>query len=273
MTKCLGEYKGSVPTSLVTEKRAVVGGLTPEIAQLQGKRYAVMQEPSKGDKLNDGVMKQLTGEDEVQANPKYKDPVSFIPQFKLVVCTNNLFDIKSTDDGTWRRIRLCEFNSKFVSNPSKNPNDHEFLIDSNIDVKLERWKEVFMSMLIDVAKDKQGDVDDCDAVLQASRNYRKEQDSLMEYTKERLIKKDDDILHSVGGKEKLDGLPYTMISKIGSLKHMVAIFQKEKNSKISWSKIMVINGQVYIYYAYNMTMTKIMIMITNMITNMIILIM
>jgi P4 family phage/plasmid primase-like protien len=203
MTKCLGEYKGSVPTSLVTEKRAVVGGLTPEIAQLQGKRYAVMQEPSKGDKLNDGVMKQLTGEDEVQANPKYKDPVSFIPQFKLVVCTNNLFDIKSTDDGTWRRIRLCEFNSKFVSNPSKNPNDHEFLIDSNIDVKLERWKEVFMSMLIDVAKDKQGDVDDCDAVLQASRNYRKEQDSLMEYTKERLIKKDDDILHSVGGKEKI----------------------------------------------------------------------
>ena len=60
--KCLGDYKGDVPLTLVTDKRAKVGGLTPEIVKLKGIRYAVMQEPSKDDIINEGVLKQLTSE-------------------------------------------------------------------------------------------------------------------------------------------------------------------------------------------------------------------
>jgi P4 family phage/plasmid primase-like protien len=188
MSKCLGDYKGTVPTSLVTEKRGGVGSLTPEIAQLKGVRYAVMQEPSKGSKLNDGVMKELTGEDQIMANPKYKDPIVFIPQFKLVVCTNTLFEIKSQDDGTWRRIRLCEFQSKFVKNPNKDPLLYEYTVDVNIDKKFDSWKELFMSMLVDISKHKRGEVKDCNMVLQASNNYRKEQDYLMEFINDKLEK-------------------------------------------------------------------------------------
>ena len=43
-----------------------------------------------------------------------KDCDSFEALFKLVVCTNNLFDVESNDDGTWRRIRKIDFISKFV---------------------------------------------------------------------------------------------------------------------------------------------------------------
>ena len=189
MRMCLGDYFGVVPTSLVTEKRGGVGSLTPEIAQLQGKRYAVMQEPSRGDSLNDGVMKMLTGQDPIQANPKYKDPITFIPQFKLVVCTNNLFDIKSQDDGTWRRIRLCEFVSKFVVDPHQNPDHHEFLIDYEIEHKFKRWKELFMSMLVDITIKNQGNVKDCKLVLSASNAYRQDQDSILTWAKERITKR------------------------------------------------------------------------------------
>ena len=34
---------------------------------------------------------------------------------------NTLFDIKSNDDGTWRRIRVCEFMSKFMEKPNEDP--------------------------------------------------------------------------------------------------------------------------------------------------------
>ena len=51
-------------------------------------------------KLNEGVMKELTGGDTILARGLYSESESFDPQFNLIVCTNNLFDIESNDDGT-----------------------------------------------------------------------------------------------------------------------------------------------------------------------------
>ena len=203
MSKSFGDYVGTVPTSLVTSKRGGVGSLTPEIAQLKGKRYAVMQEPSKDDMLNDGVMKSLTGGDPIQANPKFKDPIVFMPQFKLVVCTNNLFRVKSNDDGTWRRIRLCEFMSRFVENPKKDPKKYEYAIDHDIENKFDTWKEVFISMLVDITKKQQGHVKDCSMVLKASNHYRNDQDYLSQFTNERLFKKTEAYKNTNQGSTKL----------------------------------------------------------------------
>ena len=114
MSVTLGEYKGTVPITLVTDARGKIGGTSDEVLKLKGVRYAVMQEPSKGVKLNEGIMKELTGGDPIQARGLYSESEIFEPQFSLVVCTNNLFDIESNDDGTWRRIRKCDFLAKFI---------------------------------------------------------------------------------------------------------------------------------------------------------------
>lgn len=189
MSMVLGDYKGVVPITLVTQKRNNIGSLSPEIAALKGIRYAVMQEPSKGDNLNEGIMKELTGEDPIQGRGLYKDAVTFVPQFKLVVCTNTLFDIKSNDDGTWRRIRICEFMSKFVKDPKPNEDSpYEFEVDQNIGIKFEKWKHVFMDMLVQIALEKDGLVTDCDMVLKASNEYRAGQDYLMEFKNDKIEK-------------------------------------------------------------------------------------
>ena len=106
MARCMGDYKATVPITLITQKRNTIGSTSSEVAQLIGTRYAVMQEPSKGDKINEGIMKEITGGDPIQARALFKDSITFVPQFKLAVCTNTLFDIASNDDGTWRRIRV-----------------------------------------------------------------------------------------------------------------------------------------------------------------------
>lgn len=197
MTMVLGEYKGDVPITLVTQKRTKIGGLSPEVAALKGVRYAVMQEPSKGERLNDGPMKQLTGEDPITGRPMYKEPVTFVPAFKLVVCTNNLFDIKTNDDGTWRRIRLCEFLSKFLEKPygderfPKKDYPYQYPVDYDIGNKFERWKFVFMSMLVDIANKTKGVVNDCTMVLKASNDYRKEQDFFTEFLEDKIEKGDE----------------------------------------------------------------------------------
>ena len=115
MNMVLGSYSDKCNISLITQKRKGIGGPTPEIAKLKGKRYVSMDEPSKGDELNEGIMKQLTGGDEIEGRGMYeKKMIKFIPQFTLVCSTNNPFEIKSNDQGTWRRIKNVPYNAEFV---------------------------------------------------------------------------------------------------------------------------------------------------------------
>ena len=187
MSMILGDYKKTVPITMITQKRTGIGSASPEIAQLKGCRYAVMQEPCKQEKINEGIMKEITGGDPIQGRTLYKDTVTFVPQFNLVVCTNTLFDIKSNDDGTWRRIRVCDFISKFVKDPSSDPKDHEYLIDKNIANNFKKWAPVFFAMLVNIVFKTKGKVEDCEIVMASANKYRASQDYLTEYFNERIV--------------------------------------------------------------------------------------
>ncbi len=198
MSKCLGDYKATVPITLLTQSRPGIGNTSSEVVQLMGIRYAVMQEPSKGDKINEGIMKEITGGDPIQGRALFKDAVTFIPQFKLVACTNTLMDIRSNDDGTWRRIRVCDFMSKFIDEPfmdlNKFPREnypHQFRIDRKIDEKFIEWAPIFISLLVDIAFKTGGRVTDCHQVLAVSDKYRESQDYLAEFAREKIQRTKD----------------------------------------------------------------------------------
>jgi len=191
MKKVLGDYKGDVPISLVTEKRAKIGGLAPEIVQLKGIRYAVMQEPSKSDKINEGAMKQLTGKDSIQGRAPYMpETISFVPQFNLVVTANVFMEISSTDHGTWRRICAVPFKSLFTENPRNDDpmKPYQFQLVKNIDEKFDSWKEVFASMLVERACKTDGIVTPCSIVKEKSNEYRRQMDSMAEFVQDMLEK-------------------------------------------------------------------------------------
>ena len=195
MSKVLGEYKGTVPFALLTQKRSSIGSTSSEIVQLMGVRYAVMQEPSKGDKINEGIMKEITGGDPIQGRALFKDTVTFLPQFKLVVCTNNDFEIESQDDGTWRRIRMVDFVSRFLDKPferedryPRSENPHQFKIDKDLDNKFELWAPALASALVNIAFERQGHVGDCPEVMEASDRYRDRQDFMSEFMRDCLVR-------------------------------------------------------------------------------------
>ena len=192
MADVLGDYKRDVPLTLITEKRQKVGGVAPEIAELKGVRYAVMQESSKGDAVNEGVLKQLTsGTDTIQGRQLYAPgPTRFVPQFKLVMCTNEFLDIKSMDGGTWRRMRTVNHVSKFTDRPSEDPAKHEFqkLTESEIKDKMTPlWKQLFISLLVSKAFATRGVVKDCAMVLEANEAYKARQDIIGTFISEELV--------------------------------------------------------------------------------------
>ena len=190
MSLTLGEYKGTVPITLVTEKRGLIGGTSDEVLKLKGKRYAVMQEPTKGVKLNEGIMKELTGGDPIQARGLYSESEIFEPQFNLVVCTNNLFDIDSNDDGTWRRIRKCDFLAKFVDEGEEHTDDtpYVYVKDKDLKDKLPSFAPVFASMLVKRAFETDGMVENCETVNKASMKYRNGQDHIAAFVNNRIEK-------------------------------------------------------------------------------------
>jgi len=186
MSLMLGDYTATVPVSLITKPRVNIGGVSPEVAGLVGVRYAVMQESSVNDRINEGMMKELTGGDKVQCRALYKDTFAYKPQFKLVMPTNNLPEMVSKDNGSWRRIKACEFKTEFNENPDST-NKYEVLVDKNLDSKFGSWKSVFLSLLVDRAYKNNGTVLDCDMVTKPSEKYRNDQDFYYSFHQECIV--------------------------------------------------------------------------------------
>lgn len=190
MGLALGDYKGVVPINLISDKRTNIGSATPEIMKLKGIRYAVMQEPTEGMVINEGVLKELTGGDPLLGRALYCDSETFIPQFSLVVCTNSLFEIKSNDDGTWRRMKLVDFMAKFVSDDEMYTDQTPYVFPKNKELKedLPIWAPMFVSMLVQRACETNGIVKDCPQVITASKNYRQTQDAITGFINDKLEK-------------------------------------------------------------------------------------
>jgi len=187
MKNILGEYYELLPLSYITQKRTSVGQATSEIAKLQGVRLTGTNESSENDKFNEGVIKELTGGDPIQARALWKDSITFVPQCKVILATNNLPEITATDEGTWRRIRKIPFESRFVDKPVDNDPIHpyQFKKDMTLETKINNWNESFMSMLVDIVFKTNGIVNDCDKVLASSKEYRSGQDVIIKFITEK----------------------------------------------------------------------------------------
>lgn len=145
---CFGDYFMSVPITLLTRKRAGSENASPLLAQIKGKRLGVLQEPEEGEKLHVGLMKELTGNDEITARPLFESSITFRPQIKFAIPCNNLPEVPARDKGTWRRIRVIDHKMEFVDHPDpKQPNQRKK--DNTLKLNLENYAGQFLSFLID----------------------------------------------------------------------------------------------------------------------------
>jgi len=178
---CFGDYCIKFPITLLTQKRASSNSANPEVARSKGKRFGTFQEPDENAQINVGYMKELSGGDKITARALFKEPIDFKPQFKLLLICNHLPKIPSNDGGTWRRLRVFEFKSKFVDNPDEKKS-FEFKKDYNLSQKLVKWKECFMYMLIQWFKIyKETGLKEPEEVKKFTKQYEKECDVFLEF--------------------------------------------------------------------------------------------
>jgi P4 family phage/plasmid primase-like protien len=170
----LGDYSCKMSHTVLTRKQGNSSNASPDIEQTKGKRLASIQETEQDDIINVGRMKELSGGDKIYARGLFKDPIQFKPQFKMILLCNELPKINADDNGTWRRIRVVKFISKFVDNPKE---EHEYTIDPLLSEKIYRWKEGFMYILLQKYKKyKKCGLKEPEEVLEETRGYQIESD-------------------------------------------------------------------------------------------------
>lgn len=153
----LGDYYKPMDIRLLVEKRGSSSSASPELADKKGIRACPFDEPKSDDEINTGFMKIFTGGDLICARALFKEPIYFKPQFKPFLLCNDLPSIRSDDDGTWRRIKVIPFSSKFhkpdestkqIRIDIDKKNSGHFWADLTMSEKLPEWRQMFMSLLI-----------------------------------------------------------------------------------------------------------------------------
>ena len=109
LARVLGDYSTSInPSLLLTGKRGNVGA---EVAVLRGVRLALAAETEEGQRLESSTVKRLCSTDRIAVNPKYLTPFTFTPSHTLLMFTNFLPRVGSSDKGTWSRLTVLPFNA------------------------------------------------------------------------------------------------------------------------------------------------------------------
>ena len=168
ISDALGTYAKSMQADSIMVRQNK-SGANSDIARLENARLVTSSEPNEGVRLDEGLIKQLTGGDKVTARYLYGKEFEFKPQFKLWLATNHKPIIRGTDDGIWRRLMLVPFN---IQIPLEK-------VDKDLKFKLQRELTGILNWIVEGALMWQREgLNPPVVITQASNEYRKEMDVL-----------------------------------------------------------------------------------------------
>lgn len=170
----MGDYTVNIQPETIMVKNSP-GSANSDIARLKSARLVTTVEPNEGARLNEGLLKQLSGEDPVTARRLYGDEFEFIPQFKLWMATNHRPLIRGTDDGIWRRIKMIPFTVQI-------PDEKK---DKHLAGKLRRELPGIFNWAIDgCRKYQESGLQEPRSVRGSTMEYRKDMDAIQQFIDE-----------------------------------------------------------------------------------------
>lgn len=176
LREIFGDYVSNIQPETIMVKNSMGNGINSDIARLKGARMVTTVEPNEGVRLNEGLIKQLTGDDAVTARKLYGNEFEFKPEFKLWMATNHKPVIRGTDDGIWRRIHMIPFTVQI-------PVDK---VDRQLKSKLEREYPAILRWAVEgcLLWQREG-LKQPRAVLDMTREYRREMDVISGFLDDR----------------------------------------------------------------------------------------
>jgi len=239
-----GDYAGEVNITVFTKPRPSANAPAPELHAIKGQRFVSCSEPNAKDPLNLGTIKWYTGGDRITAAQKYEKNQSFYLQCTFFLLTNDIPPINASvgDYGTWRRLKPVEHYSRFVEKPDPN-NPLEFQTDDNVNHKMDAWKELFLSYVLEIYLSKKV----CKVPPEFTQSLHKLQDNNDVYSRfvqEFVIRNDEEfkealaVFEAFNGWNKLKKIIRREVSYDNFEKHMLTLigpFVTDEDGRQGWN--------------------------------------
>lgn len=129
------DYASTAPPSLLLQKKS--DSHPTELAGLFGKRFVTSIETEKNQRLNEPLVKQLTGGDAISARKMRQDFWEFMPTHKIILCTNHEPRV-SDDYAIWRRLVMIPFTVQFWNPEKGESGPPELQRDNDLPERLKR---------------------------------------------------------------------------------------------------------------------------------------
>ena len=177
--EALGDYAGTIDIKTITTDRANKGA---SLATLRGKRLVITGELEEHQRLSVATLKQVASTDKLTIEEKYKQPETVKQSHTLILFTNHLPRVGSTDNGTWRRLIVVPFNA--VIQPGAGVQNYGEVLAKECGGAILAWGiEGAVNFVRNGFK-----LDIPDAVAEATEEYRQREDWLTNFINERCIR-------------------------------------------------------------------------------------
>lgn len=155
-----------------------------EKAQLAGRRFVAACETGEGRRLDEVLVKEATGGDTITAHFMRQDNFSFLPTFKFDLATNHRPEVRGTDHGIWRRVKLVPFIRRFWK-AGEQEGAAELKADPLLREKLKaELPGILLWFVLGAADWHIEGLGTCKAVEAATRDYRDSEDVIGQFVEE-----------------------------------------------------------------------------------------
>src|SRR5215204_2604411 len=179
LMEAFGDYAKAAAPELLMVK---VNSHPTELADLFGARLVSCMESEEGRRLNEGLVKQLTGRDTISARRMREDFWEFNPTHSVVFGTNHKPEIRGTDYAIWRRLKLVPFD---VTIPDAEQ-------DKDLPTKLEAELPGILRWAVEGCLEWQRNgLQEPDEVTTATQAYRSEMDVLAAFIEDVCVEDEE----------------------------------------------------------------------------------
>lgn len=165
-------------------------GPTPGLHKLRGARLVAASESNESVRLDEALIKQLTGGDDVCTRPLYGDEETWQPQFSIWLATNFLPKFNSDDNAIWRRVKPIHFAQVFGTG------DRTEILDIGRHLVTDEGSGILNWILEGIAKYRERGLAEPDALMAGVTAYQQESDPVARFitqaiSEETLVKDPD----------------------------------------------------------------------------------
>ena len=170
----LGPYSAQAATSTLMVKSS--GNIPSDLARLSGKRFVTAAEAAQGQRMDDSLIKQMTGGENLTVRELYGVWFELPVQFKLFFATNHRPQLSGMDPAIWRRIREIPF-SRVIPTERR---------DRDLPAKLQAEAAGILAWIVEGASSwHRNGLGVPEVVVAATESYRQEMDPIGAFIEER----------------------------------------------------------------------------------------